>query len=70
MNELNEAVRGRYAGIALQMLESQEGSCCASGDCCGGGYDAQELAELGVTAGEVRAEIERRLGTGPARPTG
>lgn len=51
MNELNEAVRGRYAGIALQMLESQEGSCCASGDCCGGGYDAQELAELGVTEG-------------------
>lgn len=28
------------------------------------------LAELGVTAREVRAEIERRLGSGPARPTG
>jgi Clp amino terminal domain, pathogenicity island component len=30
----------------------------------------QVLAELGVTAGEVGAEIERRLGTGTARPTG
>ena len=30
----------------------------------------QVLADLGVTAREVRAEIERRLGTGPARPTG
>jgi Clp amino terminal domain, pathogenicity island component len=30
----------------------------------------QVLAELGVTAGEVRAQIETRLGTGPARPTG
>jgi hypothetical protein len=28
------------------------------------------LAELGVTAREVRAQIERRLGSGPARPTG
>jgi hypothetical protein len=30
----------------------------------------QVLGELGITAGEVRGEIERRLGTGPARPTG
>jgi hypothetical protein len=28
------------------------------------------LAELGVTARAVRAEIEQRLGSGPARPTG
>jgi hypothetical protein len=30
----------------------------------------QVLAELGVKPEAVRAEIERRLGTGPARPTG
>jgi hypothetical protein len=30
----------------------------------------QVLAELGVTPPAVRAEIETRLGTGPARPTG
>jgi hypothetical protein len=28
------------------------------------------LAELGMSAREIRAEIERRLGAGPARPTG
>jgi len=30
----------------------------------------QVLGALGVAAREVRAEIERRLGSGPARPTG
>jgi hypothetical protein len=30
----------------------------------------QVLAELGVSSRKVRAEIERRLGTAPARPTG
>lgn len=30
----------------------------------------QILAELGVTPQALRAEIERRLGTGPARPSG
>jgi biotin operon repressor len=30
----------------------------------------QVLAELGVSSEAIRMEIERRLGTGPARPTG
>ena len=30
----------------------------------------QVLAELGVTPAALRAQLERRLGTGPARPTG
>jgi SAM-dependent methyltransferase len=52
-SEIIEAVRTRYAEKALTMASG--GSCCDEACCehgCGDGYDAAELASLGLSAGE------------------
>src|SRR2546428_230727 len=50
VNDIQEAVRERYAAKALQMADSS--SCCRTSCCgdtgCGEGYTAQELASVGV----------------------
>jgi len=54
MNETQEAVRARYAERALKMART-DASCCESDCCepesdCGGGYTAEELASVGMSA--------------------
>ena len=55
MNEIQEAVRARYADRALKMADGGAG-CCEGGPCCeddslcGEGYTADELASIGLTA--------------------
>jgi SAM-dependent methyltransferase len=53
---LREAVRERYAKSALEMADQATTSCCGT-DCCGDpasgcavGYDAAELASVGLSA--------------------
>ena len=55
MNETQEAVRARYASRALKMAKSVETSCCDDSCCepesdCGGGYSAEDLASVGMSA--------------------
>ena len=47
MNEVQEAVRARYAERALQMAKTS--SCCDDG--CGDGYTAEDLASVGIAPG-------------------
>ena len=55
--EIQEAVRERYAGKALQMAAGGKG-CCDGGACCddesacGEGYSAEDLAAVGLTPGQ------------------
>jgi arsenite methyltransferase len=55
VNEIQEAVRARYADRALKMADGGAG-CCEGGPCCeddslcGEGYTADELASIGLTA--------------------
>jgi SAM-dependent methyltransferase len=53
VNEIQTAVRERYAAKALQIAESS--SCCDQGCCgddsgCGGDYSASDLASVGIDA--------------------
>ena len=53
MNEIQEAVRAKYAERALDMTNGAaccDDSCCDANG-CGGGYAAEELADLGLNAG-------------------
>jgi arsenite methyltransferase len=58
VNEITEAVRARYAGRALslaKMAKTTDASCCDDTCCepesdCGGGYTAEELASVGMSA--------------------
>jgi arsenite methyltransferase len=55
VNEIQEAVRARYADRALKMADDGAG-CCDGGACCdddsrcGEGYTADELGSIGLTA--------------------
>src|SRR6266851_7183632 len=53
MSEIQETVRARYADKALKMAETS-GSCCdeacCSGTGCGEGYNAEEIASVGMSA--------------------
>jgi SAM-dependent methyltransferase len=55
MSDVKEAVRSRYAGVAMQLSVIQPaeaaGCCQADGpDCgCSGSYSAEELKEIGLT---------------------
>ncbi len=62
MSEIQEAVRARYAGRALQMAKTSAGGCCetsAASECCDAGssitagdaYSAEELKSMGLDAG-------------------
>ena len=53
VNEIQEAVRAKYAERALDMTNGAaccDDSCCDANG-CGGGYAAGELADLGLNAG-------------------
>jgi arsenite methyltransferase len=58
--EIREAVRQRYAGLAMQVLGSsccEESACCSSSGAsdgnaaCGTAYSADELKEVGIDGG-------------------
>src|SRR6266850_514551 len=52
MSEIQETVRARYADKALKMAETS-GSCCDEACCsdtgCGEGYNADEIASVGMS---------------------
>ncbi|MDQ6883971.1 MAG: arsenite methyltransferase [Candidatus Dormibacteraeota bacterium] len=64
MEPIQEAVRARYAGLAIKMAEGADAGCCDSG-CCGTGtgtgtadralngdeYPEQQVRDLGVSLG-------------------
>jgi arsenite methyltransferase len=51
VNDIQQAVRKRYAAKALQIAESTsccDSSCCRDGASCGDGYTAEELASVAI----------------------
>ena len=56
MNQIQDAVRARYADRALKMADGGAscceggGACCDDDTSCGEGYTAEELASIGLTA--------------------